>query len=366
MANEILKRDDNQEPVIGLVTDDASKEIRMGRIDDTSKGLKVMLVGGTGSGTVTSISQGTGILLSTNPIVATGSVSLATSLQPIATLTGNSLKVLRVNAGETAVEYASVGAGTVTTVSVTTANGVSGSVATATTTPAITLTLGAITPTTTNGLTITANGTNTLNITAGKTLTVQDNVTITGALGTGAYATIANYLPLAGGTMTGDILGAVSYGATGTRITKLWATNVEITNLPTINGGTLATALSLSSYAPLASPTFSGTQTMTKMVQTVTAMGAQALDGTAGNVFTRTLGASETFTQSGFTAGQCFMVEVKQGSGTSYTVTWFAGVTWITSGATAPVQTTTTNGTTIYGFRCTGSNTFIGMLVATQ
>jgi hypothetical protein len=38
------------------------------------------------------------------------------------------------------------GAGTVTTVSVVTANGVSGSVATATTTPAITLALGAITP----------------------------------------------------------------------------------------------------------------------------------------------------------------------------------------------------------------------------
>lgn len=37
--------------------------------------------------------------------------------------------------------------GTVTTVSVATANGVSGTVATATTTPAITLTLGAITPT---------------------------------------------------------------------------------------------------------------------------------------------------------------------------------------------------------------------------
>lgn len=39
------------------------------------------------------------------------------------------------------------GSGTVSSVSVTTANGVSGSVATATTTPAITLTLGAITPT---------------------------------------------------------------------------------------------------------------------------------------------------------------------------------------------------------------------------
>ena len=46
------------------------------------------------------------------------------------------------------------GSGTVTSVSVTTANGVSGTVATNTTTPAISLTLGAITPTSTNGVTI--------------------------------------------------------------------------------------------------------------------------------------------------------------------------------------------------------------------
>lgn len=43
--------------------------------------------------------------------------------------------------------YPTPATGSVTSVSVTTANGVSGSVATATTTPAITLTLGAITPT---------------------------------------------------------------------------------------------------------------------------------------------------------------------------------------------------------------------------
>lgn len=101
-------------------------------------------------------------------------------------------------------------------------------------------------------------------------------------------------------------------------------------------------------------------------IQTVIAMSAQALDGTKGNVFTRTLAGSEVFTQSGFTAGQCFMVEVTQGSGTSYTVTWFGTINWVTSGATAPVQTTTTNGVTTYGFRCTGTNTFLGYLVGTQ
>lgn len=50
-------------------------------------------------------------------------------------------------------DAAAAGTGSVTTVSVVTANGVSGSVAGASTTPAITLTLGAITPTSTNGVT---------------------------------------------------------------------------------------------------------------------------------------------------------------------------------------------------------------------
>ena len=67
--------------------------------------------------------------------------------------------------------------GTVTSVSVTTANGVSGAVATPTTTPAITLTLGAITPTTVNGVTISGSGT----IAVGtKTLTVSNTLTLAG------------------------------------------------------------------------------------------------------------------------------------------------------------------------------------------
>lgn len=62
------------------------------------------------------------------------------------------------------------GTGTVTSVSVVTANGVSGSVATATTTPAITLTLGAITPSTVNGNTFTT-GSSTYTGTAAQTYT---------------------------------------------------------------------------------------------------------------------------------------------------------------------------------------------------
>jgi len=71
------------------------------------------------------------------------------------------------------------GTGTVTDVSVTTANGVSGVVATSTTTPAITLTLGAITPTSVNGLTLTSS-TGTFTLTNAKTLAVTNSLTLSG------------------------------------------------------------------------------------------------------------------------------------------------------------------------------------------
>lgn len=90
------------------------------------------------------------------------------------------------------------GTGTVTSVSVTTANGVSGSVATATTTPAISLTLGAITPTTVNGNTFTT-GTGTLTLGS-----VTLNAGAGGTLGSNAF-TSTGYMPLAGGTFSGGI-----------------------------------------------------------------------------------------------------------------------------------------------------------------
>lgn len=68
--------------------------------------------------------------------------------------------------------------GTVTSVSVSTANGVSGSVANPTTTPDITLTLGAITPSSVNGNTI-STGTGTLTL-GSKVLTVSNSLTLAG------------------------------------------------------------------------------------------------------------------------------------------------------------------------------------------
>lgn len=87
-----------------------------------------------------------------------------------------------------------VPSGTVSTVSVVTANGFSGTVANPTTTPAITIIAGAIAPTSVNGLTITTT-TGTFTLTNGKTLSVSNTLTFTGTDGStiacGAGGTVA-------------------------------------------------------------------------------------------------------------------------------------------------------------------------------
>ncbi len=91
---------------------------------------------------------------------------------------GTNLYFLQTN-GSGVTTWAAGNAGTVTTVSVATANGFSGTVANATTTPAITIIAGAITPTSVNGLTISTT-TGTFTLTNGKTFAVAKSLTLDG------------------------------------------------------------------------------------------------------------------------------------------------------------------------------------------
>lgn len=158
------------------------------------------------------------------------------------------------------------GGGTVTTVSVATANGFSGTVANATTTPAITIIAGAITPTSVNGLTLasqsvgftiaggttsktltvpldaTVSGTNTGDQTAvsgnaGTATALQNARTIGGVSFDGtANITVASAtggFTVSGGNLalgTNSITMSGSIGVTGTRVTKGWFTDLEVTN----------------------------------------------------------------------------------------------------------------------------------------
>ncbi len=138
---------------------------------------------------------------------------------------------------------ASGGGGTVSSVSVTTANGVSGSVANATTTPAITLTLGAITPSSVAAVgTVTGSnlsGTNT-----------GDQTTITGNAGT-ATALAANGANCSAGNFP---LGVDASGASET-CTALPTTISGTANEITASASTGAVTLSLPSTVNLSSKT---------------------------------------------------------------------------------------------------------------
>ena len=127
--------------------------------------------------------------------------------------------------------------GTVTSVSVVTANGISGSVATATTTPAITLTLGVITPTSVNGLTLASQaiGFTIAGGTTSKTLTVPLDASVSGT-NTGDNA--ANSSTVYIGT-TAVALNRTSAALVLTGITSIDGNAATVTGLAVTAGQTL-------------------------------------------------------------------------------------------------------------------------------
>ena len=136
---------------------------------------------------------------------------------------GTAAQVLTTNAGADAPEWTAVsGTGTVTSVSVVSANGLAGTVATATSTPAITLSTSITGILKGNGAAISAgtDGTDYLSSTTGLTL---------------------------------DQTTAQTIGATGTRLTKLWAVDITVTNAITGditgNAGTATTATTATNIA---------------------------------------------------------------------------------------------------------------------
>jgi hypothetical protein len=152
--------------------------------------------GPTGGGvTSVNVSGGTtGLTTSGGPITSSGTITLGGVLAVAsggtgATTEAGALTSLGAYPASNPANYTSNG-GTVTSVSVTTANGVSGTVTNPTTTPAISLALGAITPTS-----VAASGTVTGSNLSGSN-TGDQTITLTGDVtgsGTGSFAaTIAN------------------------------------------------------------------------------------------------------------------------------------------------------------------------------
>lgn len=114
------------------------------------------------------------------------------------------------------------GSGTVTSVSVTTANGVSGTVSNQTTTPAISLTLGAVTPTSVNGVVFSGSSSPTLSVTG--TSSVQGT-------NTGDNAVNSNYSGLVtNATHSGDATGsgALTLATVNSNVGSFTAANITV------------------------------------------------------------------------------------------------------------------------------------------
>lgn len=190
MADEILKKDANTATVAGGVTDDSNAFIRNFRIDDTTKGLKVMLVGG--------------------------------------------------------------GVGTVSSVSVVTANGFAGTVATATTTPAITLS------TTVTGL-LKGNGTAISAASAGTDYQAPITLTTTGSSGVATFVgntlNIPNY---SGGSGTVTSVASADGSVTVTNPTT--TVDLAIVKSPKLTTGR---TLAITGDLAWTSPSFDGTGNVT-------------------------------------------------------------------------------------------------------
>jgi hypothetical protein len=166
-----------------------------------------------------------------------------------ATFSGNTLNIP---------QYSSGGSGTVTTVGVTTANGVSGTVTNPTTTPAISLTLGAITPTSVaaTGAVTGSNlsGTNTGDATAisqvltgyaSTTGTISASDTVLSAIEklNGNAANAPTSLTTTGSsgaaTLSGGVLNVPNYGSAA-KVTSVTGDGTFYTNSASVNAVTLA------------------------------------------------------------------------------------------------------------------------------
>jgi hypothetical protein len=192
----------------------------------------------------------------------------------VAPTTGDTLQVLF---APTTVGGSGGGSGTVTAVSVASANGFTGTVANATSTPAITIIAGAITPTSVNGVTLSGSSTPTLAVTGTSAISgtntgdnavnslyssLVTNATHTGdATGSGALtlatvnANVGSFgSATAAGTFTVNAKGLVTAaGSTtvtpavgsitglGTNVATALAVNVGSAGAPVVNGGALGT-----------------------------------------------------------------------------------------------------------------------------
>ncbi|MDE2015933.1 MAG: hypothetical protein KGI72_05420 [Patescibacteria group bacterium] len=407
MANSNAPRDDNFIPAALFEVDGVPGEVMPGQIDQTTGRILTDQAG--------SIPDTIGTTKG-DMIVFTGAST------PVRLPVGTDNSVLTADSTQTdGVKWSTASTGTVTSVSVVSANGLAGTVANATTTPAITLSTSvsgllkgnataisaaiagtdysAGTSALSTGILKSTNGTGALTIatidvdystpagtetltnktydTAGAGNVLKINGTQVSAV-TGSGAVVLATSP----SLTTPTLGV----ATATTVNKVTLTAPATgSTLTIVDGKTLtidnslelAGADSTKMTFPSSSDTVVGeaaTQTLTNKTLT-----KPTIDGSVGALTTDTDGATITFDMSAsnnhqvilggnrtlavsnVSTGQIFTIKLTQDATGSRTVTWFSGISW--AGGTAPTLTTTASKADRFIFVATGSSAYEGFIV---
>lgn len=193
-------------------------------------------------------------------------------------------------------------------------------------------------------------------------LTGNQSISVSGdATGSGTTSialTLANSGVTAGTytKVTVDAKGRVTTGAslasadlptyTGTITSSQVTTALGYTPYNSSNPSGYITSAALTPYAPLASPSFTGTASFVAVKSGVSAVAASAIDCSAGNFFTKTASGALTWTVSNVPSSGAFSFILELTNGGTGTQTWFTGIKW--PGGTAP--TLTASGIDLLGF----------------
>lgn len=267
----------------------------------------------------------------------------------------------QINTSTGRVKVDMAGGGSVTSVSVVSANGFAGSVATSTTTPAITLS------TTVNSPVLAGNGTAIAAATttgSGSTVALATSpIFTTPNLGTPSTLVATN----ATGTASGLTAGTVT---TNANLTGAVTSVGNATSLGSFSSANLSTALTDETGSGAA--VFGTNPTIAKPVMNARNQTAQTYIPAGAGTATLDLALADqhyitmpagniTIALSNDTNNQIFYISITQDGGGSRTVTWFTTIRW--AGGVAPTLTTTGSKRDTFIFVRTGSGTYDGFVV---
>lgn len=200
-------------------------------------------------------------------------------------------------------------------------------------------------------------------------------IPINGALGTPSSGTLTNTtgLPITGlvsSTSSALGVGSVELGhASDTTISRVSAGKIAVEGDNVMTLASVDTVTGAKTYATgkllATKPVFSGTDPTGATYAPASGAQTVALDVSANNmhiVSGNNSGTAITFTITGATNNQPFIVSILQGSGTVSTISgWFATVRW--AGGAVPTLTATLNKRDTFGFIRTGAATYDGFII---